>query len=135
MASSLRLVVSRHKRDSATASKLLVFVSINQFERVDYTDGRIALQTIHGIKSGLALDVDKVSKVPTHEVVKPGDRAGRDMTGVIAIFHGQNSVGDITSGKLLYFIRYRHQSVSRKSGLKKRADFFWSFGQFVKGNG
>ena len=64
MALSLRLAVLRQWQDSATASKVLVRVSIDELERVDNTNGRVALQQVDGVKSGGPLDI--------HEVPKPG---------------------------------------------------------------
>ncbi len=57
---SLRLVFSRRRRDISTASKVLIFVSMDEFEWVDDTDGRITLQQIDGVETGFALDVDEV---------------------------------------------------------------------------
>ena len=78
MALSLRLVFSRRRRDISTASKVLIFVSMDEFEVVDDTDGRITLQQIDGVETGFALDVDEVSEVPAHEVLEPGHGADGD---------------------------------------------------------
>ncbi len=85
MAFNLRLVASRHLRLSATASKALVLVSINDLQWVDDTDGRVAFQQVNAVKSGLALDVDQVLEVPAHEEVDAPDGAGGDVPGIVLI--------------------------------------------------
>ena len=70
MALSLRLAFSRRRRDISTASKVLILVSMDEFEWVDDTDGRITLQQIDGVETGFALDVDEVFEVPAHEVMQ-----------------------------------------------------------------
>ncbi len=61
-------MASRHWRDSATAAKALVLVSIDQLQRVDDPDGAIARQQVNRVEAFLALHVDEVFEVPTHEL-------------------------------------------------------------------
>ena len=70
MASSLRLVASRHLRDSSTESKVLVLVSINQLGLVYDTHGLVSPQKFH-------------TTSPVHQMVEQAklERAERDMFG------------------------------------------------------
>ena len=98
-------------RDSATASKILVLVSIDEFQWIDYTDGRVALQKIHGIKSGFALDVDQVAEVPADQIIDSGDGAGGYMPSVVGIFRRNDGLGDVAGGELFGFVGHRHEGI------------------------
>jgi hypothetical protein len=60
-------------RDSDTASKVLRFAGIDQFQRADNTQWRIALQEVYRVEAFLAFDIDQMAEVPTYEVI--GKRA------------------------------------------------------------
>src|ERR1035437_2798933 len=103
MASSLRLVVSRHLRDPATASNFFLFVSINQFQRVNDTQGGITLQEVYHIKALFPFHIDQMAEVPTDQIINSGDRANRHMAGVIAIFRGEDGLAHVSGGELVWW--------------------------------
>ena len=104
MALSFWPAASRYLRDSATASNVLVFVSINEFQWVHDTDGRLALQQIDCIEARRALHVDEVAEVPTHEVIVPRHRAGGDMPRVVGVFGCDDALRKVRGGELIHFV-------------------------------
>jgi hypothetical protein len=108
MASSFRLVASRHLRDSATASKVLVFVSTNQLQWIHDTEGAIALQEVYRIEAVLALDVDEVAEVPAYQIfdLRHGAdghmaRVARKSNNSCCSFGGSSSAADSISASVL----------------------------------
>ncbi len=81
MALRRRLVASLHLRDSSTASKVLVLVSIDYFQRVYDTNSRIAVQQVDPIEGSFTLHINHVAEVPTHKEINAVYRAGGDMPG------------------------------------------------------
>ena len=90
-------MVSRHFRDSATASKpgiasgFVVGDAINEFLRVHNTDHRIALQQIHRVESRLAPDIDEMPEIPAHEEIDAMHRAYCHMHRVVGISFGNHA--------------------------------------------
>jgi hypothetical protein len=71
-----RLVASLHLRDSSTASKVLVLVSIDNLQRVYDTDSAIAVQQVNPVESRFTLHINHVAKVSTHKEINAVYRAG-----------------------------------------------------------
>jgi hypothetical protein len=69
---SNRLVVRRHRRDAAKASKVFFIVAMDEEGWCHDAHGWVALQDIHGVKPGLTPHVRQVPEIPAHEVVKRG---------------------------------------------------------------
>src|SRR5258707_2385555 len=104
MASSLRLVVSRHLRDSATASNVLVCVAMDQCQWINNTDGSVTWQEVDGIKALFPVHVDQVLKVPAHEVIRPSHGAGRHMAGIIGVLGSEDGLGHVSGGQLFHVV-------------------------------
>ena len=64
-----RLVASLHLRDSSTASKVLVLVSLDNLQRVYDTDSGIAAQQVKPVESRFTLHDNHVAIVSTHKEI------------------------------------------------------------------
>jgi hypothetical protein len=131
MASSRRLVVSRHLRDPATASNTFFFVSINQFQRINDTQGGIALQEVYHIKALFPFHVDQMAEVSTNQIINSGDGANRHMAGVIAVFRGEDGLFHVSGGELFHLLRNLKDIPRVKGSGKEFTDPLRRFGQFV----
>jgi len=133
--SSLRLVASRHFRDSSTASKVLVLVSINEFQWIYNTHGLVSMQQVHCIEARLALDVDKVPEVPTHKEIDFLHRAGSDMSSIVGIFRGKDRFFDVLSCKLFHLGRDSHECSRIKRFAKKLTNATRGICEFIECDG
>jgi hypothetical protein len=104
MALRRRLVASLHLRDSSTASKVLVLVSIDNLQRVYDTDSGIAVQQVDPIKCSFTLHVNHVTEVPTHKEINAVYRARGDMPGIVLVFWRDNTLGKIGYREMIYFL-------------------------------
>jgi len=147
MERSRALLSRRHLRDSSTAWKpgivgascsflfVWVVVAIDQFQWVHYTDGTIALQEVHGVKSLLPLDVDEVFEVPADQVMDAGDGAGGDMVGVVFVFGGNHSLLQVGFGQVFHFLAQgQHPFGLAESAQVTFPDVFRRTGHFVFGD-
>ena len=99
-----RLVASLHLRDSSTASKVFVLVSIDNLKRVYDTDSGIAVQQVNPVESRFTLHINHVAKVPTHKEINAVYRAGGNMPGIILVFWRDNTLGYIGCREMVYFL-------------------------------
>lgn len=122
MESSFWLVDSLHFRDSPTASKALIFVSINQLHGINDTNGLVSKQQVHRVETRLALDINQMPEIPTHEVIDFRHGAGSYMSCIIGVFWGKNRLFDVLGGELFDLLRNRHKIMGIECLLKKLAN-------------
>ena len=84
-------VATRQLREAATALMLFFFVAMDEKGWGHYAHGRVALQEIHGVESGLPACVGQVLEVPAHEEFDPRACADRDMPGIV-IKHNRHHI-------------------------------------------
>ena len=122
-------------RDSATAAKVLVLVSIDEFQWVDDTDTAIALQQIHRVEPGFALDVDQVFEVPTHEVFDLRDGADGDVARVVGVFGREDVAAHVGGGEAFGFGADAEDGFGGEGVGEEFADALGRGGQLVGGHG
>ena len=84
------------------------------------------MQQIDSIEALFPFDVDQVLEVPTHEIIGAADGADGDMSGVLDIFGGHDSLSDVGIGKVFHFFVEGQECLRIGKGLGKViANIFW----------
>src|ERR1700677_122909 len=97
MPSVSRATASFHLRDSATASKVLVVVSINKFRRTDDPHAGVTIHQIDPIKTRFSLVVGQMLEIPTDNEADSMRGGNGDMAGVINVFYGKHPGLDVST--------------------------------------